>query len=83
MRNKTNKTSARMSDIYQVCDYVLSQDCEREHLIEELKGIRDCKRSELRTTGEDHIFYIAFKILHGRVDARKELTEILDEVMSN
>ena len=71
------------ADKYQMADYILSQDHERDNLIEKLSSrIKEEKvtKWELRQEAYSHIFYIATKSLHGRGEAGKIMTEILKEV---
>ena len=64
-----------------VCDYVLSQDHERKNFIEYLtERAKESTRTELRVIAENHVWYHAYKLTHGRQELRKELTEILNDI---
>lgn len=63
-----------------LAEYVLSQNHERETLIENLRDFPELSRAEQREMCEDSIWYHAMIVLYGRAEARKELTELLREV---
>ena len=71
-------------------DYVLSQDCEREAEFDSLdEWIKDCKNSyEVLTRKDmrDHVmnstWYSALVVRDGKREANKEVTELINEVLS-
>lgn len=69
------------SRIKMLTDYVLSQDHERDTLIENIDN--DLTHSERRTYIEESIWYSAMVLAYGRAEARKEVTELLKEIKCN
>jgi hypothetical protein len=69
------------ANTYRMCDYILSGDHEKNDLIRILEENKDgASRSDLREIAEEHIFFIAYRSLWGRGAARKEITEILNDL---
>jgi len=70
--------------IEECCDYILSQDHEREHLIENIKESfphkRKTHRRRMRMMIQDSIWYKAMLLSYGRDEARKEVTQLMNEL---
>lgn len=72
-------------------DYVLSQDCEREAEFDSLKDYlqvildQDGKlplKKDMRNHVENSTWYSALVIRDGRKEANKEVTQLINEVLS-
>lgn len=67
--------------IYQLCDYILSQDHERDYIASILNScLKTHTRKELRQEAENSVWYSAMVLLYGRAEARKEVTELINEI---
>lgn len=74
-------TPKKMNDVIALADYVLSGDNEKDVLRNQLsEALSHLTRGEKRIFAEDHIWYKAVKIRDGRASARKQLTDLLNEV---
>lgn len=78
---------ARKSYVREMADYILSQDHERDYvkdvLISEIESAIDGHRpnkSQLRKSAETTIWYKTLTVAYGRAFARKEVTELLNEL---
>lgn len=67
-----------------VCDYVLSNKIEEEDLVLQLReNTQGMTRHERRVYAENHIWFHAYRLMNGRQDTRKKLTEIVNSVDGN
>ena len=68
--------------ISKLADYILSQDHERDNLIEAIENEFDKNsgKREIRLTIEESIWYSAMMLAYGRYEARKETTQLMKEL---
>lgn len=66
-------------------DYVLSQDCEREAVIDDLSDYIDSntKIKDMKTYVMNSVWYSALVVRDGKRDANKKVTELVRELLDN
>ena len=60
--------------------YILSQDHEREELLDRISKNTFENEVACKTYAKSSIWYIAIALAYGKLEANKELTELLKEV---
>jgi hypothetical protein len=73
----------RKAMIESVCDYVLSQDHERENLIDEMaREVADgATKEQIYWMRENSIYYSACVLVYGKREANKMYRECIKEAM--